>query len=141
MRFITLFAYLFLAVPAAHAGGIAVSDAWIRLLPAGAPAGGYFRLHNEGSTRVELVGAKSAVFGHAMIHRSVSESGRSRMLEVPKVPVPPDGAVTFAPGGYHLMLMKPAAAVRVGADVPITLVFSNGDEVSAMFEVRGPAGR
>lgn len=141
MRLITFLACFLLASSPACAEGVAISDAWIRLLPGGAPAAGYFQLRNEDGTRLELIGAKSIAFGRAMLHRSVTRNGSTRMVDVSKVAIAPGSSVAFQPGGYHLMLMKPAADVRIGGHVPVTLIFSGGQEVSVIFEVRDPAGR
>ena len=36
-----------------------VADAWIRLLPVGVPAAGYFKLRNDTNQRVVLIGVSS----------------------------------------------------------------------------------
>lgn len=125
----------------AHGAELGVSNAWIRLLPAGVPAGGYFTVHNAASTPAQLVGASSAVFGQSMMHESIEERGRSRMVHVEKVAVPAGSTLEFAPGGYHLMLMQPTRALAVGETVPVTLEFSSGERITTRFVVRGPAGK
>lgn len=132
---------LALSVAGLGAAELAVEDAWIRLLPGGAPAGGYFTLRNDTGRPAVLVGASSDEFGHVMMHRTTVEQGRSRMLHVEQMEVPARGKVVFAPGGYHLMLMQPGAKVAVGQRVPITLEFSGGRKLTAQFELRGPAGK
>ncbi|MGH7092308.1 MAG: copper chaperone PCu(A)C, partial [Stellaceae bacterium] len=89
-----------------------------------------------------LVGAQSSACGSLMLHRTESSGGVERMVMVPKVKVPAHGSVTFAPGGYHLMCMKPAAALMVqGHLVSVTLKFGNGETLSADFPVRNAAGK
>lgn len=126
---------------AALADDLQVSDAWIRLLPANVPAAGYFTLHNGGKANVALVGATSDAFGHVMLHRTATEAGQSRMMDVNRIDVAPGGTVAFAPGGYHLMMMQPRRAIAVGEKVPVTLQLAGGGRVTAEFAVRGPAGR
>src|SRR5206468_2954571 len=103
-----------LAATTANAADVAVSDGWFRALPSGQPAGGYFTMHNQSSTPAELVAASSTACGMLMLHQSVERSGTSRMLDVKSVTVPAGGTVSFAPGGYHLMCMNPAAAMTPG---------------------------
>ena len=126
---------------AAFAADLTISNGWIRLLPAGVPAAGYFELHNSGRTAAELVGARSPAFGHTMLHRTAEDKGRSTMTHVHEVKVPAGGKVVFSPGGYHVMLTKPMRELRIGDKVPVTLEFGDGEKTTAQFEVRGPSGK
>ena len=125
----------------ARAADLNVSDAWIRVLPGGAPAGGYFLLHNGGKQPVVLIGASSTAFGHVMTHKTTEEGGVSRMMPVERVEVPTGGKVAFAPGRYHLMLMQPTRKVAPGDRIQITLGFFGGQKLTTEFQVRGPAGK
>jgi periplasmic copper chaperone A len=125
----------------ASAADIVVSGGWFRALPSGQPAGGYFTMHDSGSTPTELVAASSTACGMLMLHRSVESSGTSRMMDVKSVSVPAGGTVAFAPGGYHLMCMDPGPAMAPGKTVPKTLVFSDGRKVHADFAVKNAAGK
>jgi len=125
----------------AWAADLNVSDAWIRILPGGAPAGGYFLLRNDGRQPVVLVGARSAAFRHVMMHKTAEERGVSRMLPVEGVEVPAGGKVAFAPGSYHLMLMQPTRKVAAGDRIQVTLEFAGGQKLAAEFQVRGPTGK
>ena len=124
----------------AFASGISVSDAWFRALPAGLPAGGYFKLHNGTDKPVVLKGADSPACGMLMIHRSVHTSGLEHMMPAGNLDVPPGGTLVFAPGGYHLMCMNPTSAMRAGAIVAATLHFAGASAVTADFAVRGANG-
>ncbi|MGH6875785.1 MAG: copper chaperone PCu(A)C [Rhizomicrobium sp.] len=129
-----------MAAPAL-AADVAVTGAWFRSLPADLPAGGYFELHNSGTSPVVLVAAKSSACGMLMLHESTEQSGVSRMRDVHDLTVPAGGTVTFAPGGYHLMCMHPTSAMTPGRAVPVALVFANGGQLSAVFSVKGPTGK
>ena len=121
--------------------GLALSNPWFRFVIAARPAAGYFTLSNEGSTARTLTGAESPACGMLMLHRSLHQGGHERMVMVESVPVPPHGAVRFAPGGYHLMCMSPSRSMAPGQSVPVTLRFANGGSMTANFPVRGPGGR
>ncbi len=120
---------------------IAVSDAWIRALPAGVPSGGYFTLHNGGQKPLTLTGANSPACGMLMLHRSENRGGMSAMMDVTGVDVAPGATLSFAPGGYHLMCMNAGPAIHPGATVPVTLTFKDGTKVAANFAVRDAAGK
>jgi copper(I)-binding protein len=139
-RFAILFSLAGLA-SGAWAAELEVSDAWIRLIPGGAPAGGYFTLRNGTNQPAVLVGASSSAFEYVMMHRTTEEKGLSRMLPVDRVEVPAGGTLAFAPSGYHLMLTKPSRKVAVGDRIAITLEFTGGHKSTVQFEVRGPAGK
>jgi copper(I)-binding protein len=126
---------------AAPVAQVVVSDAWFRALPGKLPAGGYFTLHNGTKATVALSGADSAACGMLMLHKSESMGGMASMSAVLSVNVAPGATLKFAPGGYHLMCMEPRRALRRGAKIPVILLFADGREVAADFQVRGPNGR
>jgi len=105
------------------------------------PAAGYMTLRNEGDKAVTLTGASSPACGMLMLHQSKEKKGVETMRDTASVPVPPHGTASFAPGGYHLMCMQPQANMKVGASVPVTLTFTNGQTVTAQFPVKGPGGK
>ena len=130
-----LAANAFAQAPAA----VHVSEAWIRWLPAGLPAGGYMTLRNDSAKPVALTGASSADYGQVMLHHSVMKNGTMQMLPVARVEVPAHGELQFKPGGYHIMLMQARHEVHPGDQVPVTLSFADGEQLQVKFEVRKPA--
>jgi len=126
------------SVQAAAAGqGVTISDQWMRFIIAARPAAGYFTLNNGTDKAVSLVAAASPACGNIMLHRSVQQNGQDMMVMVKNVPVPAHGELKFAPGGYHLMCMKPAKTMKPGASVPVILSFDDGSTIKADFPVRG----
>lgn len=126
------------SVAMAGASAVDVSNARIRLLPGDLPLAGYFDMHNTGKQTVSLTGASSAAFGGVMIHKSMHKNGEAMMMMVHKIDVAPGKTVSFAPGGYHLMLMHRKKDLKVGDKVVIELVFSNGHKMDVQFEVSKP---
>jgi hypothetical protein len=133
-------ALVMIAVPAS-ASPVTISDGWFRALPAGLPSGGYFTLHNGGTAQIALTGASSPACGMLMLHLSETLGGMAQMTDVMRIPVAPGATLTFAPGGYHLMCMNPALAMRPGTTVPVTLKFVDGKTVTAPFAVKNAKGR
>jgi periplasmic copper chaperone A len=76
-----------------------------------------------------------------MLHKSENIGGMMRMDEVSSVEVAPRATLKFAPGFYHLMCMNPNPALKPGAHVAVTLVFSDGTKVTSEFAVRNAAGK
>jgi hypothetical protein len=123
----------------AHASGASVSNGWFRKLPAGLPAAGYFTLHNGGSKTISLTGASSPACSMLVLHNSENMGGMMHMDDVSGVDVLPAATVNFAPGGYHLMCIKPALAL--GARVPVSLQFLDGTKLQTEFVVRDANGK
>jgi copper(I)-binding protein len=118
---------------------VSVNNARLRLLPGDLPLAGYCELTNQGSSTEQLVGASSPAFASVMLHRSVRVQGMERMEHVDAVELAPGDTVRFAPGGLHLMLMSRTHALQVGDNVPVTLEFADGRQLTASFRVGGPA--
>ncbi|MFU4581430.1 copper chaperone PCu(A)C [Pseudomonas aeruginosa] len=125
----------------AEAAALEVRDARLRLLPGDLPAGGYFSLRNVGSQSVVLVGAESAAFEHVMMHRSTEKDGMASMEQVPQLEMAPGQTVNFAPGSYHLMLMKRRGPLTIGEEVSVTLLFADGFRFPVTFQVVSPASQ
>jgi len=124
----------------AWAGSVTISDGWFRALPAGLPAGGYFKLHNGTEKPILLTSAASPACGMLMLHRSTHTSGMEHMMPAGDLEVAAGGTLVFAPGGYHLMCMEPTPDMAPGAIVIVTLAFAGGDAVTGDFAVRGASG-
>jgi copper(I)-binding protein len=136
------FVFVLGVVMTAHAGQppVSVTDARVRWLPGDLPMAGYFVIISHATGPLRLVGAASPAFDDVMLHRSVEEAGMAHMAHVDGVDLVPGQAFAFAPGGYHLMLMHSTQDVHVGADVPVTLRFSNSQTLTVRFRVVGAQG-
>ncbi|WP_114238170.1 copper chaperone PCu(A)C [Dyella sp. C9] len=121
------------ATEAAH---VIPSHAWIRVLPGDLPAGAYVVLENQGNQPATLRAASSPAYAEAMLHRSSTENGVSRMAMVDDLAIPAHGKVELSPGGYHLMLMKARTAVRPGDKVRLQLRFDDGSTLEVDFLAR-----
>jgi len=127
-----------LALPAmAAANGANVSNPRIRMLPGDLPMAGYFELHNSGKKPITLTHASSKEFGMVMMHKSMHKNGEASMMMVNKIEIAPGKSVSFAPGGYHLMLMNRKKNLKVGDKVLIKLDFASGHSSNVEFKVGG----
>jgi copper(I)-binding protein len=124
------------SLPAERAATLQITNAWIRWLPANLPSAGYMTLTNTGSLPRVLVGASSPDFAELSFHETRVEGGVSEMAAVNSISIRPQTSVRFTPGGYHIMLMSPKQSLRAGDKVPITLRFTDGQTLNALFEVR-----
>jgi copper(I)-binding protein len=129
-----------LALGTAHAATahVSVTGARLQVLIAARPAAGYFTLRNTSQAPLSLTGASAPDCGSLMLHRSVTSGGMARMEMVGAVTIPPQGTVSFAPGGYHLMCMNPSGPLltHTGTE-PVTLMFAGGGTVQVPFRIEG----
>ncbi len=116
---------------------VSVRGAWVREAPPSMTMmAGYMELRNNTSRPQVLVAASSSGFETVMIHRTIVKDGMARMVHASQVELTPNASLTFAPGGYHLMLMNPKRTLRAGDPVVINLEFRGGLVLPVSFEVR-----
>lgn len=138
VRSVTVFLMLAAAGPLMASGdALMVKDAWIREAPPGQEVlAGYMVLENHSATEQVLSGVRSPVFGSVEIHKTEMHEGMMRMVAQPRLAVPGHGRVELAPGGLHLMLMKPTQALHKGDKVELVLERADGAEIPVTAEVR-----
>lgn len=109
----------------------------------GAATSGAARMvvENPGGPDDRLPGVAPPAARTVALHGSEEEDGLVRMAEVEGgPPLPADGAVELAPGGFHVMLMRPDDPLAPGDAVPRTLRLEAGPlEITLPVEVEGGA--
>lgn len=121
------------STPPDAASTIQVQKAWIRILPAGLPAGGYAVIHNTGAIPRKLTSVSSSAYASAMLHRTVEKAGVSDMHMVTALSIPAHGDLRLVPGHYHLMFMHATRAIHPGDTVAVTLHFADGSTLKVNF--------
>ncbi|MEO0997361.1 MAG: copper chaperone PCu(A)C [Pseudomonadota bacterium] len=124
---------------------LAVTDAWVRPLPPGQHmTAGYLRVRFNGAAgeSARLTGVESPLFGAIELHETRLVDGVNRMRPVAGVTLGAGETVEFAPGGLHLMLMRPSDTARGATEIPLVLHFDGRDSVrvQALVGQRGPDG-
>lgn len=118
--------------------GPAVKYAWVRL-PAvpGRPGAAYFTLA-AGGKAIILVSAQTPAAKRAELHESMAGAhGTMSMAPLTQVAVSANGALTFAPGGRHVMLFDMDPTLKAGDETRLTLVLADGQKLDAKAAVRG----
>lgn len=94
------------------------------MLPGAKATAGYFTLTNHSQQAIELAGVSSTAFAKVEIHEHVMKDGMMLMQQVTKnIVIEPHQSVSFAPGGYHLMLFTPSQKIRKGTQVALDFTF------------------
>lgn len=84
-----------------------------------------------------LIGASCDCAQSVEPHQTVVTNGVARMVGPGAVDLPAKTAVTFAPGGRHLMVMGLKGPLLVGRTVKITLRFEKAGADTVAFMVKG----
>ena len=118
-------------------GDLAISDAWTRATPPGAPtAGGYLTITNKGSAPDTLTGASTPIAQAGELHLMAMKDGVMTMRAVEGgIAIPAGGSVTLAPDGFHIMFVTLKIPLKVGGTIPVTLTFAKAGSVTAAFQV------
>src|ERR1700743_1938860 len=128
---------LALAAPAfADESPIHVADAKARPTAPGGTGVVYLIVMNHGTTDDDLTGLSTPVADKAEMHRTMDMNGMSHMEAVTDLPVKAMNAVTFAPGGLHVMLMGLNQPLKVGDSFPWPLTFAKAGSVTTTVTVQ-----
>jgi len=137
MKFLFLLPFLMLAAPAlAQESPIHVADAKARPTAPGGTGVVYMIVMNHGTADDALKGLSTPVADKAEIHRTSDMNGVSHMEAVADVPVKAMNAVTFAPGGLHVMLTGLKQPLKLGDSFPLTLTFAKAGAVTVTVSVQ-----
>ncbi|MBS0514633.1 MAG: copper chaperone PCu(A)C [Proteobacteria bacterium] len=134
---IALLALTLTASPAVRAAGrLEITGAWIRTAPPGAMMlAGYATLRNTGDAPLTVTGASSEAFGDVSLHESAEVDGVAHMKALGSIEIAPGASIVFAPGGKHLMLMRPKHEIAPGQSIEIRILTKSGEGASAGFAV------
>jgi len=119
-------------------GPLTIERPWVRATPKGAEvASGYLVIRNDGDAADTLTGV-TADFAVGQVHEMKMDGGMMTMRELPDgLEIPPHGAVTLSPGGYHLMFVKLTRPLAKGDAVDVTLSFAHAGKIDVRFPVAG----
>ncbi len=138
---IAIWAALGLAVTAcggAPETGVSIEPGFVRTPSAGAPAtAGYLTITSAEDDRLLRVATDLA--RTVEIHTVENNNGVMAMRPVDGIDLPAGEAVALAPGGYHLMIMGPAAEMATAETVTVTLTFEKAGSQVIELPVRRTA--
>ncbi|MFN8526468.1 MAG: copper chaperone PCu(A)C [Chloroflexota bacterium] len=121
----------------AHAQALYVIDEpWARPGGQGGTSAAYMVLRNADTVEHTLRGAVSQAARNAELHRSYMDQGVMRMEPVEGLVIPPGGAATLAPGGFHVMLLDLQADLAEGGEIQLTLLLDTDQELTLAVPVR-----
>ena len=117
-------------------GDLSIHGPWARELPPVAPNGAaYLRIENGGNEAARVVSASSPIADRVEIHAHETDDGVMKMRHLHSVEVPARGALTFEPGGLHLMLIGLGEPLVRGESFPLTLEFDRAGTIDVTVEI------
>lgn len=117
-------------------GGVIVTDAWVRVAPAGGQSAAYLTIRNGGPADA-LVSVTSRIATSSMLHQTATDaSGMTGMSMLDEVPVPAGATVQLAPGGTHVMLGGLGKALEAGGAIELELTFREAGVVVVPAAIR-----
>ena len=125
------------------ASPITIKAPWLRATPKSAPvAGGYATIVNTGTTPDRLVGASLPIAAEGQVHAMSMLNGVMHMERLDAgLLIPAGGTIVLAPGGNHLMFLKPTVPLKEGESVKGTLVFEKAGTLPVTFVIGGMAAK
>lgn len=127
--------------PTASCAALEVSNAWIREMPPGPQlTAGYMQINNPSEQDVVVQRFSSPRFARVELHESQLKDGQMQMRKLENLTIPATEGLDLQPGGWHLMLFEPSAALTAGQTLQVTLDCGN-DKLTTTAEVRkgGPS--
>ncbi len=135
-RLLCLLPVAILSLPV-FASDVTITNAWIaEAPPVSRVHAGYFTLRNGGDKAVTLKTVSSDMYDNIEMHLSIEKNGVSSMQWLQQIEIPAGEDVAFTPGGYHLMLFRPAQRLKQGDKVTLQFGFADGSRITTTATVK-----
>lgn len=114
-----------------------VDHPWSRPTPPNAQVGGGFMtITNHGNDSDRLISVEVDFAQRVEIHETRQDGELMRMVHLPEgIEIPAGESVHLKPGGYHVMFMGLAQALREGEQLDAVLVFERSGSLAVKFHV------
>lgn len=119
-------------------GDIRIDHPWSRVTPSAAPvAGAYLTVTNSGTIADRLIGGSTPIAERVEIHQMSIDDGVARMRPLTEgVEIAAGATAELAPGGTHIMLIKPSRQLIDGERFAATLEFARAGAIEVEFVVQ-----
>lgn len=122
---------------------IVIESAWARAsIGSKRPSAAYMTIRNTGDTPITLKKIETPLAKKSEIHRTMTnDQGVGSMVRVGEIQIPPGESAKLEPGSFHVMLMKLQSVMNEGGILPLTLFFSDGNNVEVEVPILSIAAR
>ena len=119
-----------------NAPKIEIDNAWVRPAGKGMNSALYFDLKNKTSNTDTLVRVFSSAAELVQLHETVNKNGLMEMKEVKALGIYKNQTIKFAPGGYHVMLIKLRKDLKAGTNVGFVFYFKKAGKIKVTAVVK-----
>jgi copper(I)-binding protein len=119
----------------AQAPTISIEHAWARATVPSVKTGAVYVTILDHGAPDRLIAASTPVAGETQLHETIHDGNVMKMRAVEGLAIPSDTPVTFAPGGYHIMLLSLKQPLTAGQTFPLSLHFQNAGIVQTTVTV------
>ena len=114
------------------ASDLSITDAWVRAtIGQTTVTAGYVTIENTGAESDRLIEIRTDVAAKTEMHRTTTDEGSViRMRQIDALDIRSGEALSFKPGGDHLMLLGIANPLTAGDEISLTLTFENAGDVT-----------
>jgi hypothetical protein len=130
------FIILFLGLISFTGPQIKVENAWLRTANKGMNTALYIDVNNLSSKDDMLMDVKSDIANTVQIHETFKQGDNMGMRRVPSVTIKGNSSFHFAPGGFHVMVIKLKENLKEGDKKEFTLTFKHAGKVKVKAVVR-----
>lgn len=114
-----------------------IDDAWIaEAPPVSEVMAAYMEIENETRQDRQAVSMQCNEFERAEFHRTVEKEGMARMEHQQVLNIAANSELELEPGGYHIMLFKPARPFVAGDKTNCSMKFDDGTTIAIELEIR-----
>lgn len=118
-------------------GGLRIAEPWSRSAAAHTTGVGFVTLTNIGKVVETLTAIETPAAARVEIHKTSMSAGIMSMKRLDHgLMLRPGESVSFAPGGYHLMLVDLNKPLKAGDTFPAILIFASGNKIRVVFPVK-----
>ena len=114
-----------------------IDGAWIaEAPPVSKVMAAYMKIENETQQDRQAVSMQCKKFERAEFHRTVEKDDMARMEHQQVLNIPAESELELEPGGYHIMLFKPARHLLAGDKTRCSMTFDDGTTIAIELEIR-----
>lgn len=115
---------------------INIENAWVRPAGKGMNSALYFSINNQTNKTDELYKVEASIAWAIQLHKTINKNGLMEMKQIKSVEIPANQTVKFAPGGYHVMLIRLKEEIKPGSKINFTFYFKKAGKIKVSAKVK-----